>query len=81
MGSIGNKKADNPLFKYMFDNIESWDGYSRVFRDYKDKYVTAEGNIDIYKIKKEAIGQAIGIALVRNYKNNKAADKSLWNKI
>ena len=81
LGSIGNKKADNPLFKYMFDNIESWDGYSRVFRDYKDKYVTAEGNIDIYKIKKEAIGQAIGIALVRNYKNNKSANKSLWDKI
>jgi hypothetical protein len=81
LGSIGNKKADNPLFKYMFDNIESWDGYQRVFRDYKDKYITAEENIDIYKIKKEAIGQAIGIALVRNYKNNKAANKSLWDKI
>jgi len=81
LGSIGNKKADNPLFKYMFDNIESWDGYQRVFRDYKDKYITAEGNIDIYKIKKEAIGQAIGIALVRNYKNNKTANKSLWDKI
>jgi hypothetical protein len=81
LGSIGNKKSNNPLFKYMFDNIESWDGYQRVFRDYKDKYITAEGNIDIYKIKKEAIGQAIGIALVRNYKNNKNANKSSWDKV
>ena len=81
LGSIGNKKADNPLFKYLFDKIESWDGYQRVFRDYRDKYVTAEGNIDIYKIKKEAIGQAIGIALVRNYKNNEAANRSVWDQI
>jgi hypothetical protein len=80
LGSIGNKKADNPLFKYMFDNIESWDGYKRVFRDYKNVYVTAEGNTDIYKIKKEAIGQVIGIALVRNYKVQKG-DKGFWSKI
>ena len=80
LGSISNKKADNPLFKYLFDNIESWDGYQRVYRDYKDKYTTAEGNIDIYKIKKEAIGQAIGIALVRNYKVQKG-DKTFWAKI
>lgn len=80
LGSISNKKADNPLFKYLFDNIESWDGYQRVYRDYKDKYITAEGNIDIYKIKKEAIGQAIGIALVRNYKVQKG-DKGFWAKI
>jgi sulfur carrier protein ThiS len=80
LGSIGNKKADNPLFKYMFDNIDSWDGYQRVYRDYKNIYLTAEGNTDIYKIKKEAIGQAIGIALVRNYKVQKG-DKDFWGKI
>jgi hypothetical protein len=81
LGSISNKKANNPLFGYLFDNIEKWDGYKRVFDEYKSKYVTKEGNYDIYKIKKEAIGQAIGIALVRNYKNNKAANKSLWEKL
>jgi hypothetical protein len=80
LGSISNKKADNPLFKYMFDNIDKWDGYQRVLRDYKDVYVTKEGNMDIYKIKKEAIGQAIGIALVRNYKVQEG-DKDFWAKI
>jgi hypothetical protein len=80
LGSISNKKADNPLFKYMFDNIDKWDGYQRVLRDYKDIYVTKEGNMDIYKIKKEAIGQAIGIALVRNYKVQEG-DKDFWAKI
>ena len=80
LGSIGNKKANNPLFKYLFDNIDFWDGYQRVYRDYKNIYVTAEGNTDIYKIKKEAIGQAIGIALVRNYKVHKG-DKGFWSKI
>jgi len=79
LGSISNRKAKNPLFTYLIDNIDKWDGYQRVFDQYKDIYVTAEGNYDIYKIKKEAIGQAIGIALVTNYKNNKAANKSLWD--
>lgn len=81
LGSISNKKANNPLFTYLFNNIENWDGYKRVFDQYKNIYVTKEGNYDIYKIKKEAIGQAIGIALVRNYKNNKAANKTLWEKL
>jgi len=80
LGSISNKKADNPLFKYMFDNIDKWDGYQRVLRDYKNVYVTKEGNMDIYKIKKEAIGQAIGIALVRNYKVQKG-DTEFWAKV
>lgn len=80
LGSISGKKADNSLFKYMFDNIDKWDGYQRVLRDYKDVYITKEGNMDIYKIKKEAIGQAIGIALVRNYKVQKG-DKDFWAKV
>ena len=80
LGSIGNRKAGNPLFQYMFNNIESWDGYKRVYRDYKDVYVTAEGNTDLYKIKKEAIGQAIGIALVRNYKVKKGGEE-FWSKV
>jgi hypothetical protein len=80
LGSIGNRKADNPLFKYMFDNIDKWDGYQRVLRDYKDVYLTKEGNMDLYKIKKEAIGQAIGIALVRNYKVQKG-EEGFWKKV
>lgn len=80
LGSISNKKAANPLFSYLMKNIESWDGYKRVLNDYKDIYKTAEGNMDLYKIKKEAIGQAIGIALVRNYKVQKG-DQGLWAKI
>ena len=81
LGSLSLKKAENPLFQYLYYNIENWDGYKRVLNDYRDKYVTAEGFTDIYKIKKEAIGQAIGIALVRNYKNNKNANKSIWDKM
>lgn len=80
LGSISNKKAANPLFSYLMKNIESWDGYKRVLNDYKEIYKTAEGNMDLYKIKKEAIGQAIGIALVRNYKVQKG-DQGFWAKI
>ena len=80
LGSISNKKASNPLFSYLMKNIESWDGYKRVFNDYKDIYKTPDGNMDLYKIKKEAIGQAIGVALVRNYKVQKG-DQGFWSKI
>lgn len=80
LGSISKQKADNPLFTFMFRNIDKWDGYDRVFNQYKDIYKTADGLIDIYKIKKEAIGQAIGIALVRNYKVQKG-DNGFWETI
>ena len=81
LGTVAKDKAENKLFSYLSNNIEKWDGYARVFEDYKNQYVTAEGFIDAEKIKKEAIGQAIGIALVSNYKNNKNANQSFWNKL
>jgi len=77
LGSISKKKSGNQLFTFMFNEIEKWDGYERVFNQYKDIYKTSEGNIDIYKIKKEAVGQAIGIALVRNYKAQQ--DSEFWS--
>ena len=80
LGSLSNKRANNPMFKYLFENIENWQGYERVYESYKDIYVTKKGNVDIYKIKKEAIGQAIGIALVRNYKAQKG-DSLFWDTI
>jgi hypothetical protein len=81
LGSISSRKAKNPLFTYLFESIEEWEGYERVFNDYKDKYLTKEGKVDIYRIKKEAIGQAIGIALVSNFKNNQSKNSSIWNKL
>jgi hypothetical protein len=80
LGAVPSKKAQNPLFQYLFDEIESWDGYARVFNAYKDLYTTSRGTPDIFRIKKEAIGQVIGLALVRNYEGN-AKDKTFWQKI
>ena len=81
LGNVSSRKAKNPLFTYLFESIETWEGYERVFNDYKDKYLTKEGRADIYRIKKEAIGQAIGIALVSNFKNNQSKSSSLWTKL
>jgi hypothetical protein len=83
LGAVPGKKTQNPLFQYLYENIESWDGYQRVFEDYKNLYVNDFGNPDIYRIKKEAIGQAIGLALVRNFKDIGVTEesKTFWSKI
>ena len=80
LGAVPSKKAQNPLFQYLYENVESWDGYQRVFEDYKNLYVNEFGKPDIYRIKKEAIGQAIGLALVRNYQGTDKT-KSFWTAI
>lgn len=83
LGAVSGKKTQNPLFQYLYDNIENWDGYQRVFEDYKNIYVNDFGKPDIYRIKKEAIGQAIGLALVRNFKDIGVTEesKTFWAKI
>jgi hypothetical protein len=80
LGAIPGKKSENPLITYLFDNIESWDGYERVVNDYKNLYVTPLGNPDYFRIKKEAIGQVIGLALVRNYEGMDKS-KTFWAKV
>jgi hypothetical protein len=80
LGAIPGKKSENPLITYLFDNIESWDGYKRVVDDYKNLYVTPLGNPDYFRIKKEAIGQVIGLALVRNYEGMDKS-KTFWAKV
>ena len=66
---LGNQNA---LQKQLIDGVESWEGYQDVFNKYKTIYLKT--NIkneivpDINKIKREAVGQAIGEGLIRNFK-------------
>lgn len=62
----------NKLQLDLLNNVKKWEGYSKVYEKYKTTYVTINENgettIDEEKIKREAVGQAIGEAIVRNYK-------------
>ena len=52
---------DHPLFKEMMDSIESDPIFPMIYDEYKDDelYQDEDGNPDINKIKKEAVGQRI----------------------
>lgn len=65
MGSTTGKRAENADFTFLMNSVESTDLYKRVLEEYSDVYKLKDGSPDIYKIKKEAIGKAIGIALVQ----------------
>lgn len=62
----------NKLQLDLLNNVKKWEGYSMVYEKYKTTYVTINENgettIDEEKIKREAVGQAIGEAIVRNHK-------------
>lgn len=62
----------NKLQLDLLNNVKKWEGYSMIYEKYKTTYVTINENgettIDEEKIKREAVGQAIGEAIVRNYK-------------
>lgn len=65
MGSTTGRRAENADFTFLMNSVESTDLYKRVLEEYSDVYKLKDGSPDIYKIKKEAIGKAIGIALVQ----------------
>jgi len=64
----------NPLYKKLFDNVTTWSGYEKVRKQYSKVYVKqnkrGEFVPDEDKIRREAVAQAIGEAVVRNYKSS-----------
>ena len=84
MGSTVSRKEENKDFTFLMNTVENTDFYKTVYEKYKNVYLR-NGEPDIYKIKKEAIGQAIGLSLITQY-NNKSAkisdkDKTFFQKI
>ena len=84
MGSTVSRKEENKDFTFLMNTVENTDFYKTVYEKYKNVYLQ-NGEPDIYKIKKEAIGQAIGLSLITQY-NNKSAkisdkDKTFFQKI
>ena len=76
MGSTVSKKEENKDFTFLMNTVENTDFYKTVYEKYKNVYLQ-NGEPDIYKIKKEAIGQAIGLSLITQYNNKptKISDK------
>lgn len=58
---------NNPLIKRLMDNIEDTDIYRETYEEVKDKqaYIDENGNPNINKIKKEAVGKAIRDKIVK----------------
>ena len=81
MGSTTSKKEENKDFTFLMDTVEDTQLYKQVYEDYKDVYKREDGTPDTYKIKKEAIGQAIGLALISNYKGEDIQTKSFLQKV
>jgi len=81
LGTSLKKKESSELFRFLFDNVEKWSGYERVLKDYSKVYKRSDGTPDIGKIKKEAIGQAIGASLISNFSTKTEEDASIFSHI
>lgn len=76
---------DNPIVKKLLEKIENTEIYKDTYEEYKaDPEYLKDGKPDTYKIKKEAIGKAIGKQIIKKGKGDKSIlgnIKMLWNKI
>lgn len=89
LGSIPHKNLEKfpetRDYTFLYDTVESTEIYKRVFEEYKDVYTKKENGEtvpDINKIKKEAIGQALAVAIKENWENtNLEKEQSFWEKL
>lgn len=76
---------NNPLVKRLMDLIEGTEVYQRVYDEYSTRpdYMV-EGKPNITKIKKEAIGKALGESILKGKPIEKSVEstlKRLWDKV
>ena len=83
MGSSIEYGSDSADFKFLYNTVTTTALYQQVYDTYKDIYKDEDGNPDEYRIRKEAIGQALAAALVHNWDARKTGmndeNKSFWN--
>jgi hypothetical protein len=79
---LGHKEG---LGLNLFNKIEYWSGYQEVYDNYSSVYLHKNGTPDLVKIKKEAVGQAIAEAILKNYVSNSESypqeEKDFWKTI
>lgn len=68
--------------KQLYQSVLNWPGYKEVLDKYSTIYTNLDGSPDMDKIRKEAIGQAIAEAIIKNYAVTSdkipAADRAFW---
>ena len=67
MGSSIGYGADSEDFQFLYETVSNTKIYEQVYEKYKDVYLDEDGKPDEYKIRKEAIGQALATAIVHNW--------------
>lgn len=81
LGSTTSNREENREFTFLMNTVEDTELYKQVYEQYKDVYLTKDRKPDIYKIKKEAIGQAVGLALISNFENKPLKTKNFLQKL
>lgn len=83
MGASINYGADSDDFKYLYETVTNTSTYAQVYERYKDVYLDENGKPDEYRIRKEAIGQALATAIVHNWDqiNDKKEDTTFFAKL
>ena len=85
MGSVYKKNRDkfpeNKDFSELFDGVEKTSIYQQVFEQYKDIYTNEDGSPNIFKIKKEAIGQALAVSIANKWENKDISETPFWDKL
>lgn len=85
MGSSVEFGADTDDFKFLYDNVIETSIYRDVYAKYKDVYTDENGELDEYRLRKEAVGQALAAAIVHNWDEKKTGknnnNKSFWNQL
>lgn len=67
MGSSIGYGADSDDFKFLYETVTDTKIYQQVYEKYKDIYKDEDGKPDEYRIRKEAIGQALAAGIVHNW--------------
>jgi len=79
---MGTKEG---LGEKLMDKIEGWSEYPKIYAEYSSVYLTREGQPDVAKIKKEAIGKAIAEAIIKQYasrsENIPQGERSFWQEV
>jgi hypothetical protein len=63
------------------DLIETTSFYKEILEQYKNVYTYQNGNPDLVKIKKEAVGKALGATIVGKFEEKTEADKTFTKKL
>ena len=85
MGSSIQYGSDSEDFKYLYNTVIDTKLYEHVYEKYKSVYKDENGDPDEYRIRKEAIGQALAAAIKHNWDERKMGyakkEQGFWGQL